>query len=124
MGVSVVVALLTKPTDESTLARFYETVQPAGAWGRVKASVLAANPQFRREAPFARDALNTFLSLVAICALYVATLYLILHRYEVAFACFGTTIALGVVLFFTWYRNLPAPEKTQTEEEVNAGPRE
>ncbi len=122
--VSVGVALLTKPTDESTLARFYETVQPAGAWGRVKASVLAANPQFRREAPFARDALNTFLSLVAICALYVATLYLILHRYEVAFACFGTTIALGVVLFFTWYRNLPAPEKTQTEEEVNAGPRE
>ena len=117
--ISVVVALLTKPTDESTLARFYETVQPAGAWGRVKASVLAANPQFRREAPFARDALNTFLSLVAISALYVATLYLILHRYEVAFACFGTTIALGVVLFFTWYRNLPAPEAPQTEEESN-----
>lgn len=121
--VSVVVALLTKPTDESTLARFYETVQPAGAWGRVKASVLAANPQFRREAPFARDALNTFLSLVAICALYVATLYLILHRYEVAFACFGTTIALGVVLFFTWYRKLPAPEALQAEEEISGSPR-
>jgi len=119
--ISVVVALLTKPTDESTLARFYETVQPAGAWGRVKASVLSANPQFRREAPFSRDALNTLLALVAICALYVATLYLILHRYGVAFACFGTTIALGVVLFFTWYRNLPAPEQALAAEE-NSGP--
>ncbi len=122
--ISVVVALLTKPTDEPTLARFYETVQPAGAWGRVKASVLSANPQFRREAPFARDALNTFLSLVAICALYVATLYLILHRYEIAGACFGTTLAMGVVLFFTWYRNLPAPERALAEEESSAPLRE
>ena len=73
--ISVVVALLTKPTDEPTLARFYETVQPAGAWGRVKASVRSGNPSFHREAPFSRDALNTLLALVAICALYVATLY-------------------------------------------------
>lgn len=97
-------------------------MQPAGAWGRVKASVLSANPQFRREAPFARDALNTLLALVAICALYVATLYLILHRYGVAFACFGTTLAMGVVLFFTWYRNLPAPEQVLAEEESSAPP--
>lgn len=121
--ISIVVALLTKPTDESTLARFYETVQPAGAWGRVKASVLSANPQFRREAPFARDALNTLLSLVAICALYVGTLYLILHRYGVASACFGTTLAIAVVLFFTWYRNLPAPEQALVEEESSVPPR-
>ena len=121
--ISIVVALLTKPADEPTLKRFYETVQPAGAWGRVKASVRSANPQFRREAPFSRDALNTLLALVAICALYVGTLYLILHRYGVACTCFGTTLAMSVVLFFTWYRNLPAPEQTQTEEESSAPPR-
>ena len=122
-GISLVVALLTKPTDESTLARFYQTVQPAGAWGRVKASVLSANPRFRREAPFSRDALNTLLALVAICALYVGTLYLILHRYGVASACFGTTMAMSVVLFFTWYRHLPAPERALAEEEGSAPPR-
>jgi len=115
--ISIVVALVTKPTDEPTLARFYETVQPAGAWGRVKASVLSANPRFRREAPFSRDALNTLLALVAICALYVGTLYLILHRYGVASACFGTTMAMSVVLYFTWYQNLPAPEQSPVEEE-------
>jgi hypothetical protein len=60
------------------------------------------------------------LALVAICALYVATLYLILHRYGVACACFGTTLAMGVVLFFTWYRNLPAPERAPAEEEDSA----
>ncbi len=105
--ICIVVALLTKPTDASTLARFYATVQPAGAWGRVKASVLSANPEFRREAPFARDALNTLFALMAICALYLATLYLILHRYGVACACLGTSLVMGVLLFFTWYRNLP-----------------
>ena len=121
--ISIAVALLTKPTDEPTLARFYQTVQPAGAWGRVKTSVLLANPQFRREAPFSRDALNTLLALVAICALYVGTLYLILHRYRVAGACFGATLAMSVVLFFTWYRNLPAPEHGLAEEEGSAPPR-
>ena len=105
--ICIVVALLTKPTDASTLARFYATVQPAGAWGRVKASVLSANPEFRREGPFSRDALNTVCALMAICALYLATLYLILHRYGVACACLGTSLVMGVLLFFTWYRNLP-----------------
>jgi len=118
--ISVVVALLSKPTEEAILARFYETVQPAGAWGRVRAAVLAANPQFRREAPFSRDALNTLLALVAIPALYVGTLYLILHRYGVAVACFGTTLVMALVLFFTWYRNLPAPERAVAEEEEGA----
>ena len=116
--ISVVVALMTKPTDESTLVRFYETVQPAGAWGRVRAAVRAGNPKFEREAPFSRDLLNTLLALLAICALYVGTLYLILHRYGIAGACFGTTLAIAVVLFFTWYRNLPAPAASQSETEL------
>jgi Na+/proline symporter len=118
--ISIVVALVTKPTDESTLARFYESVQPAGAWGAVQQIVLAGNPAFRREAPFSRDALNTLLSLVAICALYVGTLYLILHRYGVAFACFGTTVMLCGVLFYTWYRHLPPPgtEGGETSDET------
>ncbi len=116
--ICIVVALLTKPTDQPTLARFFETVQPAGAWGEVKRIVQAANPAFRREAPFSRDALNTLLALVAICALYVGTLYVILHRYSVAAACLVVTLAMCVVLFFTWYRNLPAPERAQVQEEV------
>jgi Na+/proline symporter len=111
--ISILVALLTKPTEQATLNHFYETVQPAGAWGAVKQMVLAANPAFRREAPFSRDALNTLLALVAICTLYVGTLYVILHRYGVATACFGATLAMCVVLFFTWYRNLPAPENPE-----------
>jgi Na+/proline symporter len=108
--ICIAVALVTKPTDQQTLTRFYQSVQPAGAWGDVKQAVLVTNPSFRREAPFSRDALNTLLSLIAICSLYVGTLYLILHRYDVAFGCFGMTVAMCVVLFFTWYRNLPAPE--------------
>jgi len=120
--ISIVVALLTKSTDEPTLAHFYQTVQPAGAWDWVKASVLSANPQFRRETPFSRDTLNTLLALVAIYALYVGTLYSILDRYGIACACFSTTLAMAVVLYFTWYRNLPAPEQTMAEEKVSASP--
>jgi len=113
----VVVALGTPPTDEPTLTRFYQTVQPAGAWRRVRAIVLAANPQFRREAPFARDALNTCLALVAITCLYVGALYLILHRNAVAGGCFGAALAMSVLLFFTWYKNLPPPDSAAPQRQ-------
>jgi len=116
--ICIAVALVTKPTDQATLAHFYHTVQPAGAWGVVRQSVLATNTSFRREAPFSRDALNTLLALVAICALYVGTLYVILHRYGVAVACFGTTLAMCMVMFFTWYKHLPPPEQILVEEKL------
>jgi len=115
--ICLAVALLTQPTDRETLSHFYQTVQPAGAWEEVKQRVLAANPSFRREAPFSRDALNTLLALVAICALYVGTLYLVLHRYGVAVAAFGTTLAMCVGLFFTWYRNLPPTGELRPDEQ-------
>jgi Na+/proline symporter len=108
--ITIVVALATRPTDEATLAEFYAKVQPAGAWSPVRARVLAADPSFRREAPFSREALNTALALVGITALYVGSLYLVLHRHGAAFACLATTLATCVALYFTWYRQLPAPE--------------
>jgi SSS family solute:Na+ symporter len=107
--ITVVVALCTTPTDASTLAKFYATVQPAGAWSPVRERVLMLNPEFRLETPFEREALNTLLALTAICALYVGTLYLILHRLATAFGCFSVTAALCILLYFTWYKDLPLP---------------
>ncbi len=115
--ISVTVSLLTQPTEPGTLVRFYRSVEPAGAWGPVRRGVQAADPGFRRESNFGREALNTFLSVIAICALYVGTLYLILHRHNVALACFAMTATVCVILFFTWYKHLPAPEGPTPEEQ-------
>jgi hypothetical protein len=72
--------------------------------------VLVSNPKFERETTFAREGFNTLVAVAAICALYVGTLYLILHQWNVAVGCFAITTGAAIVLFFTWYKHLPAAE--------------
>jgi solute:Na+ symporter, SSS family len=114
--ITIIVSLLTQPTDSATLEKFYETIQPAGAWLPVRENVLARNPHFRKETPFSREALNTLLALVGICTLYVGTLYLILHRHTEAVVCFATTALMCLALYFTWYKHLPPPAPHVEEE--------
>jgi solute:Na+ symporter, SSS family len=115
--ITIVVALITQPTEISTLENFYETVQPSGAWSPVRRRVTAHNPEFKLETPFSREALNTLLALVAICALYVGALYLILHRHVAALALFATTALMCGALYGAWYRGLPPPDKSMDSHE-------
>ncbi|MEW5978301.1 MAG: hypothetical protein AB1898_21095 [Acidobacteriota bacterium] len=114
-GVSVMVALLTEATDSATLMQFYRQVQPAGFWSAVRRAVLKEDPGFLREAPFARDAWNTALAVVAISLLYVSMLYLILHQHVIAAACLAVMIACSAALYWTWYRFLPPHEAVPSE---------
>jgi Na+/proline symporter len=116
---TVGVALCTRATDADTLMRFYRSVQPAGAWGRVRAALEQAEPAWRRTEFFARDALNTLLAVLAICGLYVGMLYLILHRHAAMALCFGAAGLLCLVLYFTWYQHLPSPDPHPAETNDN-----
>ena len=107
--ITIAVAMLTRPAEATVLARFYRTVQPAGAWRPVRQSILAADPAFRKDTSFAREGVNTALAVAAVCGLYVGTLYLVTHRYAAMGTCFSLSAALGVVLYFTWYKHLPEP---------------
>lgn len=118
--ITIAVSLATEPTDTATLAGFYRKVQPAGAWSPVRAAVVAADPGFRRETTVGREALNTLLALVAACGLYVGTLYLVLNRHAIAFACFAAAVATGVALYFTWYLHLPADEAPEDQDETSS----
>lgn len=118
--ITIVVTVITEPTDIKTLAHFYRNVQPAGAWSPIKAIVLYEMPGFRRETTFARELLNTTLAFIGITALYVSMLYLILHNHTVAFACLGTTALMCVLLYFTWYKHLPPPGVSEDEEIENS----
>lgn len=107
--ITIVASILTEPTDLETLKNFYKKVQPAGAWQPAKEAVLAENPNFKKQSPFARDLFNTAVAMIGITALYVSMLYLILHRLEIGFALIGTTLVTVVILYFTWYKHLPPP---------------
>jgi Na+/proline symporter len=116
--ITIVVSLMTEPTDLETLKNFYRKVQPAGAWAPAKRAVLAETPDFKKQSPFRRDAFNTVVALIGITALYVSMLYLVLHRLEIGFTLLGTTLVSAIILYFTWYKNLPpsAPDAMSEEE--------
>ena len=117
--VTIVVSMLTQPTDIETLKIFYEKVQPAGAWRPAKAAVLAANPNFRKQSSFARDFTNTIIAMVGIIALYVSMLYLVLHQLTIGFSLLATTFVTIVILYFTWYLHLPPPAPVASENLEN-----
>ena len=117
--VTIIVSLLTQPTEIETLKVFYRKVQPAGAWGPARQAVLAEEPNFKKQSPFSRDIGNTLIALIGIISLYVSTLYLVLHRIEVGFALLATTAVCAIVLYFTWYKNLPAPSMPPSEDLEN-----
>ena len=106
---SVAATLLTQPTDRQTLKRFYTIVQPGGWWGPVARDVAAEDPRFRRE-PFARDLVNTLIGIPWIAALYLFPIFLMLRQWATMGWCVGVAGMLSVVLFFTWYKHLPAAD--------------
>lgn len=120
--ITIVVALITQPTDVSTLKNFYRKVQPAGAWRPARAAVLAEDPDFKKQSSFARDAFNTVVAATGITALYVSMLYLVLHRLDVGFALLGTTLFTAVILYFTWYKHLPPPAPMPMDDEESSMP--
>jgi Na+/proline symporter len=120
--ITIIVTLLTRPTEKPTLLAFYRNVQPAGLWKPIRQALLALEPSFRRETAFGREAANTLLAVLAICGLYVGTLFLILHQMWPTLLCFSVALVLTLTLYFTWYKHLPAPDlelkEDRTEEPV------
>jgi Na+/proline symporter len=117
--ITIVVSLLTSPTDIETLKNFYRKVQPAGWWQPAKQAVMAEEPAFKKQLSFKIEFFNTVIAMIGITALYVSMLYLVLHRLSVGFGLIAITIACVVVLYFTWYKNLPPASEPPSEETQN-----
>ena len=105
----VAVTLLTQPTERGALKRFYTSVQPGGWWGPVARDAAADDAAFRRE-PFARDLANTLIAIPWIMGLYLVPIFLMFRRWPAMWGWLALAAVLSVVLYFTWYKHLPAPE--------------
>ena len=115
--VTITVSLLSSPTDSVTLKTFYRKVQPAGFWAPVKREVLEDDPSFKKQLPFSIEFFNTIVAMVGITALYVSMLYLVLNRLSVGFGLLAITVVSVIILYFTWYKNLPPASAPPLDDE-------
>src|SRR6476620_5764835 len=117
--ITIAVSLMTAPTETAVLKNFYRKIQPAGFWRPANEALLADEPGFKKQTPFSLDLFNTVVSMIGIISLYVSMLYLILHRLNTAFVLIVMTIVSVIILYFTWYKNLPPPSEQPSEDVEN-----
>lgn len=114
---TVATTLLTRPTDRDLLVSFYRHVRPFGFWSviRADARLSGAEQSDPAESP-ALAVLNTILGGAAILGAYLAPMYLVGHWHQQAALWFGVAMAAMVMLYFTWYRTLPARQDCSAQD--------
>ena len=104
------VTWLTRPTDESILVSFFDRVRPFGGWGPIanKSELSPAQLEARGER-MSLALVNVILGGLTILGIYLAPMYLVGHWHVEAIISAAIAAAAIACLYFTWYRNLPAP---------------
>lgn len=108
---TIVIGTLSRPASMDTLVAFYAKVRPFGFWGPVRKEaerrgLVPVNDRM----PFI-DLLNGGITVVFQMSLALVPFYLFLREWSLMGLWLAGTLVLAVVLFFTWYRNLPSPEE-------------
>ncbi len=101
-----------KPADREVLVAFYARVRPFGFWGPVRAEAVKRGLVPARDRMPQMDLLNALITGLFQLALALVPFYLFLRQWFQLWFWLATLVGLAFVLYFTWYKNLPAPEES------------
>lgn len=100
-------SLLTPPTDEEVLKKFYRKVRPWGFWKPIEHAVKRDDPSFEPNRNFGWDMFNVVIGTAAQTAITALPVFLILLM-PMQSAITGSILAVCVlILWKTWYQKLP-----------------
>ncbi len=97
--------LLTEPTDDETLQKFYNKTRPFGTWGRFKKN-LDKNQQIAIDAENKRDIFSTFIAVPWQITLFLFMMSLIFKTWSTALILAVICGTLTIILYFSWYKHL------------------
>jgi SSS family solute:Na+ symporter len=112
LGLTVAIGWLNRPTDMSVLVAFYTKVRPFGFWGPVRTEAVKRGLVPASDRMPLVDILNGVITACFQISLALIPFYIFLRDWTRAWIWAAILAALGALLYFTWYRNLPAPEET------------
>lgn len=109
--ITLTIGAIFDPAPMDALVKFYARVRPFGFWGPVRREAVKRGlvPAHDRM-PFI-DMLNGGITVVFQISLALVPFYLFLRQYDMMGLWLAAALALGVVLYFTWYKNLPSPDE-------------
>ncbi len=109
---SVLAGFLTPPAPLEVLTRFYSKVRPFGFWGPVRAEAVRRGLVPPNDRMPLLDLCNGFITVLFQGALAIVPFYLLLKQWTQALLWGGALAALGLILYRTWYLNLPSRDET------------
>jgi hypothetical protein len=109
--VTLLCGFIFKPTEMPILLKFYSRVRPFGFWKpvRLEAERLGLVPVNDKMPRI--DMMNGAITVVFQVSLALIPFFLFLRRWSEMGLWISIAILLSVVLYFTWYKNLPSPDE-------------
>ncbi len=113
--VGVAATYLTAATPKDVITDFYRRTRPFGWWPRARADLSQEEKKLiRRENKM--DFISIPFAVGFFFFLFVCPMYLIIHRWDKVFLTLAVAVMCGVVLYFTWYKNLGCPQSEGNKE--------
>jgi solute:Na+ symporter, SSS family len=111
VALTLLLGALLRPADMEVLVKFYARVRPFGCWGPVRAEAVRRGLVPARDPMPRIDLLNGLVTALFQAALALVPFYLFLRQWRQMYLWLGALAILSVVLYFTWYKNLPARDE-------------
>ena len=109
--ITIIIGFSTKPTNMDVLVRFYSRIRPFGFWKPVRLEAVRRGLVPQNDKMPSIDALNGFLTMGFQFALALVPFYCLLRIWNQAITWSIVTAVLAVILYFTWYKNLPEKDE-------------
>lgn len=102
---TVIVTLLTEPTEDEVLSKFYLKTRPFGFWGEIAKQV---DPESRAsiKKENRRDIISGFISVPWQLTLFATAMVVVLRDWSTFIILFFILTILSYLLYTVWYKNL------------------
>jgi Na+/proline symporter len=108
LSATILIGFLAKPTDKEILCGFYSRIRPFGVWGPIRRLAEQRGLVPKKDRMPMIDAVNGLLTAGFQLSLALVPFYCFLRVWDQAARWAIASVALGIILYFSWYKNLPA----------------
>jgi len=109
--ITVTIGFLIKPTDKQILVKFYSKVKPFGFWGPIRKEAVQQGLMKANDKEPMWDAINGLIAPVFQFIVALLPFYLFLRKWPQFWLVSLALAIVTVVLYFTWYKNLPSKDE-------------
>jgi hypothetical protein len=103
---SVIVALLTEPTDPEVLRKMYLETRPFGVWGHLK-NTLSPEERAKTSREHRQDLIALPFALLWQTTLFLAPMLFIIHNWEGFAGSAAICLVSFAAIWFLWFRHQP-----------------